>query len=379
MASVWNGLRIIHASCAKPGYAMRPIAICPSVGAALLLLGAFLTTGARAVSQTDPYAWLEEVHGTRPLAWVAEQNARSRGILKADPAYQKNYDSILSVLDASDRIAYGAFRRDGMIYNFWQDAANPKGVWRRTAMADYRTASPHWETVLDIDALARTEKENWVWEGTECAPAGKPYCLIKLSRGGGDAKVIREFDLEARSFVKDGFSLPEAKSDVSYVNGDDAILYASDFGPGSLTKSGYPRIVKFWKRGDPAAGHTVYEGKPEDVGVSPAALGDPGLGQVALIVRSVSFSRPNIMAWGRGRNRQAAAAAGRRCQGRGGGDGCQGGDAAPVDRDLARKLDATRRQGNSKRRAVCRAHRGQQASRSVQTVGAVCARPAPEH
>jgi len=255
----------------------------------VLLLGAFFILGARAVTTDDPYAWLEDVHGAKPLAWVAEQNAKSLGLLKADPRYQANYDSILSVMDATDRIPYGAFRRDGFIYNFWQDAKNPKGLWRRTTIADYQTASPHWEILLDVDALARAEKENWVWEGSECAPAGKPYCLIKLSRGGGDAKVIREFDLGSKSFLKDGFTLPEAKSDVSYVNGDGSILYASDFGPGSLTKSGYPRIVKFWKRGDPAVGHTVYEGKPEDVAVAPSSFGDPALGQVTLIVRAVSF------------------------------------------------------------------------------------------
>jgi prolyl oligopeptidase len=252
-----------------------------------LLLGAFFTLGAKAVTHDDPYAWLEDVHGTRPLAFVAEQNLKSRGVLKADPRYQQNYDYILSVLDASDRIPYGTFRRDGRIYNFWQDAHNPKGVWRRTGIADYQTTSPQWETVLDLDALAKAEKENWVWGGAVCADAGKPYCLLSLSRGGGDAKVTREFDLQAKSFVKDGFSLPEAKSNAAYVNDDGTVLYDSDFGPGSLTRSGYPRIVKLWKRGGPAA-QTVYETTPQDVGMELAVMGDPKLGQVAVLFRELT-------------------------------------------------------------------------------------------
>ena len=202
----------------------------------VLLLGAFFILGARAVTTDDPYAWLEDVHGAKPLAWVAEQNARSQGVLKADPRYQANYDSILSVLDAGDRIPYGSLDH-GHVYNFWQDVANPKGVWRRTTIAEYESAAPHWRVLLDVDVLARAEKENWVFGGAECAPAGKPYCLISLSRGGGDAVVIREFDLKV------GKSLPcsrrlhaaEAKSDATYINDDGSILFGTDFGPGTLT------------------------------------------------------------------------------------------------------------------------------------------------
>ncbi|HKU55218.1 MAG TPA: prolyl oligopeptidase family serine peptidase [Rhizomicrobium sp.] len=257
------------------------------------VLGFVLATGAFAVPQSssapdDPYAWLEEVHGEKQLAWVKEQNAKSLGLLKADPRYQKNYDSILEVLDATDRIAMGNLSH-GFVYNFWQDAKNPKGVWRRTAIADYQNPAPRWELLLDIDALAKTEKENWVFKGAECAPTGKPYCLIKLSRGGGDAVVVREFDTDAKAFVKNGFHLPEAKSDASYVNDDSSILYASDFGPGSLTKSGYARMVKFWKRGEPEVNHTLYEGKVEDVLVSPTVLRSSPGEDVALVTRAISF------------------------------------------------------------------------------------------
>src|SRR3569623_3694349 len=176
--------------------------------------------GARAVT-TDEYAWLEDTHGEKPLAWVADHNKASLGPLKADPRYQKNYDSILQVMDATDRIPFGALR-GAFVYKFWQDATNPKGRWRRTSIADYQTATPKWEVLLDVDALAKAEGENWVFKGSECGPAEK-RCLIRQSRGGGDAVVVREYDLPAKKLASDGFSLKEAKSDASYID-DNTIL-----------------------------------------------------------------------------------------------------------------------------------------------------------
>src|SRR5580700_1281716 len=167
---------------------MRAKLAIPFVMLGVLFSGALVVTA----QENDAYAWLEEVHGAKPLQWVAEQNKKSLGVLKPDPRYQKNYDNILSVLDAADRIPFASLDH-GFVYNFWQDARNPKGLWRRTSAADYQTAAPHWEPLLDVDALARAEKENWVWEGAECSP-GETRCLIRLSRGGGDAVVIREYD-----------------------------------------------------------------------------------------------------------------------------------------------------------------------------------------
>ena len=212
----------------------------------LLSFGAFAVTAPETTA--DPYVWLEDVHGERPLAWVAEQNKKSLAVLKADPRYQKNYDSVLQVLDAPDRIPSGSLDH-GFVYNFWQDAQNPKGVWRRTTIADYANPVPHWEILLDVDALAKVEKENWVFEGAERAPK-ESRCLIRLSRGGGDAVVIREYDMKTKTMATDGFALKEAKGDASYLD-DDTVLFATDFGKGSLTNSGYARIVKLWKRGTP--------------------------------------------------------------------------------------------------------------------------------
>ena len=234
----------------------------------------------------DPYAWLEDVHGAKPLAWVAEQNARATGALKADPSYQKDYDAVLKIMDATDRIPYPTVDH-GVVFNFWQDAANPKGVWRKTTVADYATPTPHWEVLIDVDKLSADEKENWVWKGADCLPT-LDRCLLNLSRGGGDAVVVREFDLKSRTFVKGGFDLAEAKSSITWLN-HDTVLFGTDFGPGSMTTSGYTRIVKIWKRGTPMAdAKTIYEGKMDDVGVSPFVYHTRD-GALPLIVRNITF------------------------------------------------------------------------------------------
>jgi len=234
----------------------------------------------------DPYLWLEDVHGEKPLAWVKEQNAKALDVLKADPDYQKDYDSILAVLDATDRIPFGGLDHQ-YVFNFWQDAAHPKGVWRRTTIADYKNPSPQWETLLDVDKLAADEHENWVFKGTDCTD-DLSRCLISLSRGGGDAKVTREFDMSTKTFMKDGFVLPEAKSNMTWLD-DDTVLVATDFGPGSLTTSGYARIVKRWKRGTPlSSAKTVYEGAKEDVTIDPFVLHSKDQ-TVPMVQRAVSF------------------------------------------------------------------------------------------
>src|SRR6185437_7379044 len=252
----------------------------------LSVMVSVLFWGANAVTaqDNDPYTWLEDVHGAKPLQWVADQNKKSLGTLKADPRYQKNYDNILSVLDATDRIPFGSLDH-GFVYNFWQDAKNPKGIWRRATIADYQNAAPHWDLLLDIDALAKTEKENWVFAGAECAP-GETRCLIRLSRGGGDAVVTREYDLKARKLATDGFSLPEAKADSSYLD-DDTVLYST--AKDGETTSSYARIAKLWKRGEPlSAAATLYSGEVSDVGVSPATF-HTRRGNVGMVIRNVTF------------------------------------------------------------------------------------------
>jgi len=246
-----------------------------------------VTTRAREAPEvSDPYLWLEDVHGEKSMEWVKAQNARSTAVLRADPDFQSDYDTILKVMDAADRIPYGDLDHQ-YVFNFWQDAQHPKGLWRRTSIADYARASPAWEVLLDLDRLAAGEGENWVWKGAECSPALE-RCLLHLSRGGGDAVVVREFDLASRAFVPDGFRLEEAKSSITWLD-EDTVLFGTDFGPGSMTTSGYPRIVKSWRRGEPMTqARTIYEASVGDVGANGVVFHEPG-GTIALVQRDVSF------------------------------------------------------------------------------------------
>ena len=197
------------------------------------------------------------------------------------------------MLDADDRIPF-ARRRGEYLYNFWQDAEHPKGLWRRTTLEEYRRDRPGWEVLLDVDALAAQEGENWVWQGAAVLrPGGYRQALVHLSRGGADASVVREFDIAARSFVEGGFYVPEAKTDVGWIDAD-RIYVGTDFGPGSLTSSGYPRLVKEWHRGTPLSeAALVYEGKPDDVGVH--AFHDPTEGfERDFVVRNIEFYRTEL-------------------------------------------------------------------------------------
>ena len=259
----------------------------PGILIAVATLSVMAIIGARgADSVNDPYLWLEDVHGAKPLAWVAEQNGRTKGVVEADARYAGDHDAILKVLDATDRIPLGGIDHQ-YVFNFWQDANNPKGVWRRTTTADYAAPQPHWETLIDVDKLAVDEHENWIWKGASCSNS-LTRCLVFLSRDGGDAHVVREFDLKTKSFLKDGFALAHAKSGARYL-GEDQVLFETDFGAGSMTASGYPRIVKLWKRGTPIdQAKTIYEGKHEDI-ASQGAVSNGPTGTYALIVRGTSF------------------------------------------------------------------------------------------
>ena len=225
------------------------------------------SASASSMGSTPPdtaFGWLEDVHGERALAWVRERNAVSETLLTARPEYAPIRAQLLDVLDSKDRIP-NITRRGDFFYNLWQDEHHPRGLWRRTTLADYRQAQPAWETVLDLDALGLAEGENWVWAGSTCLGPDDQRCLVSLSRGGADAKVVREFNTVTKRFVEGGFALPEAKSNVNWINAD-ALYVGTDFGPGSLTDSGYPRIVKRWARGTPLAeAVTVFEGERGDV------------------------------------------------------------------------------------------------------------------
>lgn len=255
-----------------------------------LLAAVLLTfTASTAMSDDDPWLWLEDVQGERALAWVRERNAETLAELQARPDFAPTRERLLGILDAKDRIP--AVQRIGeRLYNLWQDASHPRGLWRRTTLAEYRKPEPAWETVLDLDALGAAEQENWVWAGANCLGPAWRRCLVSLSRGGADATVVREFDLVDKQFVAGGFVLPEAKSDVAWIDADH-LYVGTDFGPGSMTASGYPRVVKRWKRGTPLAeAAPVFEGQAEDVGVDVAVDHTPGFERTT-VTRMIDFYR----------------------------------------------------------------------------------------
>jgi prolyl oligopeptidase len=220
-----------------------------------------------AASTDDPYLWLEDIHGARAMGWVEAQNAITQKQFAASPAFTQSRDRILEVLDSEARIPY-VERHGDFLYNFWQDKAHPRGLWRRTTLAEYRKAAPQWDVLLDVDALNQREGKRWVFKGSDCMKPDYRRCLVQLSPDGGDAVEVREFDIPSKSFVQDGFHLPVAKTQVGWID-QDHIYVGTDFGPGSMTKSSYPRIAKLWQRGTPlSAAKTVYEGKPEDLAVT---------------------------------------------------------------------------------------------------------------
>jgi len=226
----------------------------------------------------DTRIWLEEVEGEKPLEWVRGENARSLARLEADPRYAELNAEALAIVNATDKIAYGGHRGD-YVYNFWQDATHVNGLYRRTSMAEYEAGDPVWETVLDVDALSKTENENWVYRGMNCLAPAYEKCMVTLSRGGKDAAVRREFDMASKSFVAGGFELPEAKGGVVWADAD-TLLVATDWQEGStMTTSGYPFVVKRWARGSALnSASDVLRGDKDDVGVFPFRVEMDGMG-----------------------------------------------------------------------------------------------------
>ena len=251
------------------------------------LIAALAAASMNAIAQEDPYLWLEDVGGEKPLEWVRAQNAVSQPLLESTPGFKELHERLVSIYNSRDRIP-SASKRGDYLYNFWQDAANPRGVWRRTTLAEYRKAEPQWETVLDLGKLSTDENEKWVFKGSTCLYPKYERCLLSLSRGGADAIEIREFDTVKKEFVKDGFATTESKGSAAWRDAD-TVYVSRDFGAGSMTKSGYPRIVKEWKRGTPLGeARTVFEGEEADVGTSATVINEPGR-RYETIRRSITF------------------------------------------------------------------------------------------
>jgi prolyl oligopeptidase len=236
----------------------------------------------------DKYIWLEDVNSPRAMDWVKSENARTAKVLEADPRFATFDDEALKVSEDPSRLPIPGLRGDD-VFNFWNDEKNVRGLLRKTTLSDYSTPTPHWQTVLDIDALDKQEGKSWVFHGANCLYPGDEYCMFDLSIGGEDASTAREFNLKQNKFVDAGFIAPHSKQDISWVD-KDTLLIGRDWGADSMTKSGYPYIVKEWKRGTPLdSAKEVFRGEPNDIRAGSAVMHDAQGDHLTLFVRAVTF------------------------------------------------------------------------------------------
>lgn len=225
-----------------------------------------LTVASAKMMTEDEFIWLEDIEGPKVLQWVKTENEKTMSHFQKDVRFEIFKKDALKILESEDKIPAVKVRGD-LLYNFWRDKTSVRGLWRRTTLKEYKKENPKWETVLDLDELAKKEKENWVFHGVTFLAPKYERCLLSLSRGGKDAHVVREYNVVTKSFVEGGFTLPEAKSSATWVH-EDLILVATDFGPGSMTHSGYTRIVKEWKRGTPLSkARQIFEAPETHMGV----------------------------------------------------------------------------------------------------------------
>jgi prolyl oligopeptidase len=258
----------------------------------LTMVSAALLTGATAPAPApadDPFVWLEDWTGPRAMQWVEAENKATVATLQGDPRYAGYYKDALAIASAKDRIAMPMLIH-GRIYNFWRDADHPQGVWRYTSEADYASASPSWTTVLDLDALSKAEGKKWVWKGAIILDPEERIALLALSDGGEDAVRLREFDLVEGTFVPGGFDIPNAKQDAAWLD-KDSLLLSRDWGADSLTKSGYPFVIKTLKRGQKLdEAQEVFRGAASDQLMSmPILLSDGQGNRAAFLFRGVTF------------------------------------------------------------------------------------------
>ena len=259
----------------------------------LIALAVGIVGAQTAPHSADPYQWLEDVSGERSMAWVKAENARSAKVLETDPHYAGLEAAALKVLESPDRLPFPSIN-EGNIYNTWQDAQHVRGILRRTSLADYLTAQPHWQTLLDYDELGRQDNQKWVQKGRICLYPGNELCLVGLSAGGEDAVTLREFNLKTGKFVEGGFVLPRSKQDIDWLD-KDTLLVARDWGPGTMTKSGYAFVMKVWKRGQPLdQAKEIFRGTETDVAAGGGTLNDADGHHATVLVRAVNFFETEV-------------------------------------------------------------------------------------
>lgn len=279
------------------------------MGRALGLLAAGLAAGlmraatamaAQPAGGDDPYIWLETLNGPKVDAWVEAENAKTAAALEADPRFKKAYDDAFAVMSAKDRIP-GVDFTGGRLINFWQDATHEKGILRTTTLDSYRTATPDWRTVIDFDALSKADGKSWVFKGISCLAPEDRWCLVSLSEGGKDAVEVREFDMAEGKFVSGGFTLPDGRNFVEWID-KDHWLVVRDWGDKAITKSNYPYVMKRVTRGEPlSAAKEVYRATADDTALFPVVLRDSsGKVHAELAARWVTTFRTDYYRLGAG-------------------------------------------------------------------------------
>lgn len=259
---------------------------------ASIVLSSCLAVAAQA--QEDAFLYLEEVDGKKALDFVEQHNKRSTEKLMAVPDYQDIYNNALEQYNSDDRIVYPAIRGNH-VYNFWQDKINPRGIWRRATKKSYYSGKPAWETMIDLDALSKKDSVKWVFKGSSGLYPAYDRFIIRLSKGGGDAVICREYDAVNRRFVDNGFYLQEAKGGASYLD-ENTLIVQTDFGKSTLTSSGYPRQVKLWKRGTLLSdAKLIFEGKETDVSCGGYVLRDGDKKYLAIYQSPVFFRSVNYI------------------------------------------------------------------------------------
>ena len=239
-------------------------------------------------AKDDKYIWLEDVSGIRSMDWVKSHNAATAKVLEGDPRYAAYDADAIKIAEDPNRLPIPGLRGDD-VYNLWRDAAHTHGLYRKATLASYLTAQPDWHTVIDFDALGQKEKVSWVDHGLECLYPGDGLCMVELSAGGEDANSQREFDLKTGNFVDGGFALPHSKQDISWLD-KDTLLVSRDWGPDSMTTSGYPYIIKVWKRGTSLDSATeIFRGRPTDISAAGYTLHDAQGHSLTLLHRGVTF------------------------------------------------------------------------------------------
>lgn len=257
----------------------------------LFLIGFNLTNHA----QEDNYLWLEEIDSQRSLNYVDSLNHLTLKELTKEKDFDSIYKKSLEIYNSDEKIAYPSILGE-YVYNFWKDKNHVRGIWRRCSIENYKNNTPNWEILLDIDKLSKVENKKWVFKGSTGLYPNYNRFLIQLSNGGGDAIVIREFDVKQKQFLKDGFNIKKAKGRASYID-ENTLIVSTNFGEGSQTISGYPRKVKLWKRGTSInKAVLIHEGSKSDVGNWGSILQD-GNKTYTIITRAITFFTSQSYLW----------------------------------------------------------------------------------